>query len=133
MSYWHRLNAVTQDDYDEESVFVLHVCDNTSHRRYLAAYVSALPVQALFGTAGVVAFLGSSLASVLILTTVNYVEHYGLTRKRLPSGKYENVSIHHSWYVPPEHSLTYLCPCTEPELSRAPSWHRQVCRVLMLV
>lgn len=57
----------------------------------------AYATQACFGTAGLAAFLGSSLASVIVLTSINYVEHYGLTRKVLPSGQYESVSIHHSW------------------------------------
>eukprot|EP00892_Ulva_mutabilis_P010310 jgi/Ulvmu1/7651/UM038_0080.1 len=58
---------------------------------------TAAAALAIFGPAGMAAFLGASFASVLMLTTVNYVEHYGLTRKRLPSGQYEHVSIHHSW------------------------------------
>jgi alkane 1-monooxygenase len=33
----------------------------------------------------------------LLLETVNYVEHYGLVRKKLPNGKYEPVQPHHSW------------------------------------
>ena len=28
---------------------------------------------------------------------VNYIEHYGLTRKHLGDGKYEHVQPHHSW------------------------------------
>lgn len=31
------------------------------------------------------------------LTSANYVEHYGLLRERLPSGKYETPQPHHSW------------------------------------
>jgi len=31
------------------------------------------------------------------LTSANYVEHYGLLRQRLPSGKYEPPQPHHSW------------------------------------
>ena len=33
----------------------------------------------------------------LQLETVNYIEHYGLRRKKLPSGRYENVEPRHSW------------------------------------
>ncbi len=35
--------------------------------------------------------------SFLLLETINYIEHYGLTRKKLDSGKYEMVEIFHSW------------------------------------
>ena len=46
------------------------------------------------------AFVGvmlSGLVGVLLLETVNYIEHYGLRRKRLPSGGYERVRPIHSW------------------------------------
>lgn len=33
----------------------------------------------------------------LLLESVNYIEHYGLRRKRLESGRYENVTPQHSW------------------------------------
>lgn len=33
----------------------------------------------------------------LLLETVNYIEHYGLRRKKQESGRYEPVQIHHSW------------------------------------
>ena len=33
----------------------------------------------------------------LQLETINYIEHYGLRRKKLPNGKYEKVTMQHSW------------------------------------
>lgn len=123
--YWQSRSVIAYDDCDEACVSVMRVRNATSRGRSLAAIVSTLPLQAFFGTAGMAAFLGSSLASVLILTTVNYVEHYGLTRKRLPSGKYENVSIHHSWYVLYDHSRTYRCPCNLSESVNSRSSQRR--------
>jgi alkane 1-monooxygenase len=38
------------------------------------------------------AFYGSSLLEI-----VNYVEHYGLARRRLPDGRYERCAPEHSW------------------------------------
>lgn len=32
-----------------------------------------------------------------LLESVNYIEHYGLRRKKLASGRYEKVGPHHSW------------------------------------
>ena len=40
----------------------------------------------------IVAFLG-----ILLLESVNYIEHYGLQRKVLPSGQFERVRRCHSW------------------------------------
>lgn len=38
-----------------------------------------------------------AITGFLLLETVNYIEHYGLRRKKLPSGRYENVTMQHSW------------------------------------
>ena len=34
---------------------------------------------------------------ILLLETVNYIEHYGLQRKETGEGKYERAMPHHSW------------------------------------
>ena len=49
------------------------------------------------GLAGLLLFLFQALVAVWHLELVNYVEHYGLTRKHLGDGKYENVLPRHSW------------------------------------
>lgn len=38
-----------------------------------------------------------ALNAILLLETINYVEHYGLRRKRLDNGRYERVEAMHSW------------------------------------
>lgn len=43
------------------------------------------------------AWLGAAAVGVLLLETVNYLEHYGLRRERLPSGRWERVQPRHSW------------------------------------
>ncbi len=42
-------------------------------------------------------FLGASLVAILLLESINYIEHYGLRRALLPNGKYERVQPKHSW------------------------------------
>jgi alkane 1-monooxygenase len=42
-------------------------------------------------------FLGAALQGILLLETVNYIEHYGLQRKALSEGKYERAQPVHSW------------------------------------
>lgn len=39
----------------------------------------------------------AALIGVLQLETVNYIEHYGLRRQKLPNGRYEPVMPYHSW------------------------------------
>ncbi|QHQ36762.1 alkane 1-monooxygenase [Algicella marina] len=49
-------------------------------------------------------FLLQSFMAMLQLELVNYVEHYGLTRRHLGEGKYEHVHPRHSWNA--AHRLT---------------------------
>lgn len=49
------------------------------------------------GAFGAVYFLLSSFVAFTLLEIVNYIEHYGLHREQLESGRYERVTPHHSW------------------------------------
>ena len=46
-------------------------------------------------TAGIALSVG--ITSAILLETINYIEHYGLRRNKIPSGRYERVSEIHSW------------------------------------
>ena len=50
-----------------------------------------------FEKLGVLFALASGIVGFLMLETVNYIEHYGLMRTKLPSGRYERVREVHSW------------------------------------
>jgi len=39
----------------------------------------------------------AAISGILLLETVNYIEHYGLLRKLKENGKYEKVQHQHSW------------------------------------
>ena len=49
------------------------------------------------GWAGVGLFAVQAFVAIWQLELVNYIEHYGLTRKHLGDGKYEHVLPRHSW------------------------------------
>lgn len=51
----------------------------------------------VFGPLATLCWIGASALGIVFLETVNYVEHYGLHRERLPNGRYERVLPHHSW------------------------------------
>jgi alkane 1-monooxygenase len=51
----------------------------------------------LGGWQGLGLFLIQAFTAIWQLELVNYVEHYGLTRRHLGEGKYERVMPHHSW------------------------------------
>jgi alkane 1-monooxygenase len=51
----------------------------------------------LFGWQITLYFLTAALIGILLLETVNYIEHYGLQRKEMENGKYERAMPQHSW------------------------------------
>lgn len=50
-----------------------------------------------FGVETLVFAILAAVVGFLLLETVNYIEHYGLRRNRLPDGRYEPVTLRHSW------------------------------------
>lgn len=58
------------------------------------------PFAAALGARAVIFYLLQSFGAVVLLEQVNAIEHYGLTRRRLPDGSYEPVGPQHSWDGP---------------------------------
>jgi alkane 1-monooxygenase len=54
-------------------------------------------VSILFGYFSLLMAIAIAIVGFLLLETVNYIEHYGLRRALLPSGRYEPVMPIHSW------------------------------------
>lgn len=50
-----------------------------------------------FGWLGAAYFLGQSFIAFTLLEIVNYLEHYGLHRRKLDNGRYERTTPEHSW------------------------------------
>lgn len=50
-----------------------------------------------FGNVGFIVALLAGIVGFLLLETINYIEHYGLKRNQLASGRFERVSEKHSW------------------------------------
>ncbi len=68
------------------------------HWRYWGLQLGFLVLAVLIGgTWGLALFIYQAFIAVWHLELVNYVEHYGLTRKYLGDGKYEHVLPRHSW------------------------------------
>lgn len=64
-----------------------------------AATVLAMPLAAwwLGGTAGLALFVGQSVVAIVLVQGINYVEHYGLSRREIAPGRFERVAARHSW------------------------------------
>jgi len=51
------------------------------------------------GVVAVLVFMAISAMGIFQLRMVDYMQHYGLQRVRLPSGRYERVKPRHSWSI----------------------------------
>lgn len=66
--------------------------------RFQVIQVAALATIALlFSPTVMLYFLLAAGMGILLLETVNYIEHYGLVRDEVSPGKYERTMPHHSW------------------------------------
>ncbi len=54
-------------------------------------------ITVLFGWQAMLAFVAAATIGFLLLETVNYIEHYGLRRKKVDGEYYEKVMPVHSW------------------------------------
>ena len=59
------------------------------------AYLTLVAI--VFGLQIMIFAIAIAVVGFLLLETINYIEHYGLTRKKLPNGRYERVDVRHSW------------------------------------
>ncbi|MFM8241821.1 MAG: alkane 1-monooxygenase, partial [Crocinitomicaceae bacterium] len=54
-------------------------------------------VLGFFGTNVFFYYIGACATGIILLESVNYIEHYGLMRKQRENGTYETVKLWHSW------------------------------------
>ena len=79
---------------------------NTMLQSYAVTAVLQIGLIAAFGWIMLPFLAVHNVVAWWQLTSANYVEHYGLLRKRLPSGQYEAPQPHHSWNT--NHLVTNL-------------------------
>lgn len=66
-------------------------------RVWTATFAVAATLGFAFGPLAVAFFFGQSAMAVMLLEAVNYIEHYGLERKKLADGRYERPAARHAW------------------------------------
>lgn len=59
--------------------------------------VLVVTIGLLFGWMSAFLFMAAAFNGILLLETVNYIEHYGLQRKAIADGKWERALPQHSW------------------------------------
>ncbi len=63
----------------------------------LAQIILLLSIYFIFNFQTLIAFIIGAIIGILLLETVNYIEHYALLRNKNENGNYERVKPHHSW------------------------------------
>jgi alkane 1-monooxygenase len=91
-SAWHIANDETRKK--GKPVFSLY---NEMIRFHIIEIAFAGFIFFMFGWLVTLCFLAAALIGILLLETVNYIEHYGLQRKQSVDGKYERAMPTHSW------------------------------------
>jgi len=74
-----------------------HIQDNQMLHVQAIQLVAALAVGFGLGWMVLLGWVSAAIVGFLLLETVNYVEHYGMLRKKGPDGRYERVTRQHSW------------------------------------
>jgi alkane 1-monooxygenase len=75
-------------------VFSVH---NTMIQFHIIQLVFVILILYFFGWPTMLLFLVAACQGILLLETVNYIEHYGLQREKINEEKYERAMPHHSW------------------------------------
>ena len=92
ISAWHIANNEMRKK--EKPVFSLQ---NEMIQFTLIQFAFIVLIFVLFGWLTTIYFLMAAGIGILLLETVNYIEHYGLQRKSIADGKYERAMPEHSW------------------------------------
>ena len=71
--------------------------DNQMLRFQIVQLLAFAVVFVIAGPIALAMYVGAGTVGFLLLETVNYIEHYGLSRDKKANGKYERVQPHHSW------------------------------------
>jgi len=49
------------------------------------------------GSPGCLFYFVQSCVAIFLLHMISYLQHYGLARKEIATGKFEKISVHHAW------------------------------------
>jgi len=70
---------------------------NEMFQFHLVQILFVAAIAYFFGVITALLFIAAAINGILLLETVNYIEHYGLQRKQIGEGRYERAMPEHSW------------------------------------
>lgn len=92
LSAWH----IANEEYIKKGRSALSIHNEMIRFQLIQLSLIAL-IYWVFGGWVLLYFLAAAGMGILLLETVNYIEHYGLQRKATGEGKYERAMPEHSW------------------------------------
>jgi len=101
---------------------------NTMLRFLLLQILFVLAIYIIFSLKVMLLYMAAATMGFLLLETVNYIEHYGLQRKKLSDLRYERAMPWHSWNS--DHTIGRLMLF---ELSRHSDHHYQAAKKYQLL
>lgn len=83
--------------YERDKAEGKPIWKNTIFISMVANIIFCSAILSIFGLQSFICFLVQALGAVFYLEAINYIEHYGLRRKKNKNGEYEKVTVRHSW------------------------------------
>ncbi len=87
---------IANDEIKKKGLPVLHL-QNEMLQIQVIQLLFVLLLLFVFGWKITLFYLAAASLGILLLESVNYIEHYGLSRNKSAEGKYERAMPHHSW------------------------------------
>ena len=98
-AYWHNFKnawALEKDRLNKKGLSAYSL-SNELVLWYGLSLIWCLICVGFWGWMGGVFFVAQSFIAFTLLEIVNYLEHYGLHRRKLDNGRYERIKPEHSW------------------------------------
>lgn len=92
LSAWH----IANEEQRKKGLPIFHL-KNEMLQAHLIQILLVVSIYFLLGTTIMLYFIIAAFIGILLLETVNYIEHYGLQRRETSPGKFERALPHHSW------------------------------------
>ncbi len=92
MSAWE----ISNREMKKKGLPILHI-QNEMLRFHVIQLLFLVLISLLFGIKALLGFITAAIIGICLLEAVNYIEHYGLSRKEIGEGKYERAMPVHSW------------------------------------
>lgn len=98
--FWRSFSGSYKSVYEMQKEEKKHFYSNYAVLSVVGAIVFTAMIYLIYGLNVTIFFFAEAVFSIFYLEAINYVEHYGLRRKKLANGEYEKVTIRHSWNAP---------------------------------